>query len=70
VNLGDRRLVELRLETFNLFKPFNWGLSSTILEGATFGRIMSMTGTSRIMQFGKYGFESCNLRFRRNACAE
>jgi hypothetical protein len=35
----------------------DWGLPSTILEGATFGRITSMARTPRIMQFGtKYGF--------------
>ncbi len=39
-------------ETFNLFNTFRWGLPSTILEGATFGRITSMAGAPRIMQFG------------------
>ena len=33
-------------ETFNLFNTFNWGLPSTILEGATFGRITTMDGDS------------------------
>jgi hypothetical protein len=42
---------------FNLFNTFNWGNPVTNFNSGTFGRITSMTGTPRIMQFGvKYGF--------------
>ena len=66
IRFGESRSVELRVETFNLFNTFNWGLP-VLAQGAdrthhnfnagTFGRIQSMAGTPRIMQFGvKYGF--------------
>ena len=49
--------VELRLETFNLTNNFNWGDPATNINLGTFGRITTMAGTPRIMQFGiKYGF--------------
>jgi hypothetical protein len=54
---ATRRTLELRLEAFNLFNTFNWGNANTRLDNATFGRITTMTGSPRIMQFGvKYGF--------------
>jgi hypothetical protein len=49
--------VELRLEAFNLLNNFNWGNPGTNLNLATFGRIQSISGEPRILQFGvKYGF--------------
>jgi hypothetical protein len=54
------------VETFNLLNTFNWG-PPVLSQGAdrthhnfnagTFGRIISMAGAPRIMQFGlKFGF--------------
>jgi hypothetical protein len=49
--------LELRIETFNLLNNINWGNPVTNLRAANFGRIQTMTGDPRIMQFGvKYGF--------------
>ena len=49
--------LELRVEAFNLFDTFNWGLPQTRLRSRTFGRITRQEGNPRIMQFGiKYGF--------------
>jgi hypothetical protein len=57
VSLASTREIELRLEVFNLFNTFNWGLPKTNFASGTFGRISSMTGDPRIMQFGiEYGF--------------
>ena len=57
VSLAATRTVELRLEVFNLFNTFNWGLPNANFASGTFGRITTMTGDPRIMQFGiKYGF--------------
>jgi hypothetical protein len=57
VPLGASRTVQLRIEVFNLLNTFNLGLPETVLDLATFGRITTMTGNPRIMQFGiKYGF--------------
>ena len=57
VSLADTRTIELRLEVFNLFNTFNWGLPNANFASGTFGRITTMTGDPRIMQFGvKYGF--------------
>ncbi len=60
------RSLELRVETFNLFNTLNWGpptLSQggdrtlTNFSSGAFGRITSIEGTLRIMQFGvRYGF--------------
>jgi len=53
---GSQR-VELRVETFNLFNTFNWGNPITALNSGNFGRIQTMAGDPRIIQFGvKYGF--------------
>jgi len=57
VSLAATRTIELRLEVFNLFNTFNWGLPNVNFGSGTFGRITTMTGDPRIMQFGiKYGF--------------
>jgi hypothetical protein len=63
VSFSATRSVELRVETFNLFNTFNWGApisggrTDTNFNSGAFGRITSMAGTPRIMQFGvKYGF--------------
>jgi hypothetical protein len=57
VSLAATRTIELRLEVFNLFNTFNWGLPNANFGSGTFGRITTMTGDPRIMQFGiKYGF--------------
>jgi carboxypeptidase family protein len=57
VALGPSRVFELRLETFNFLNTFNWGNPVTNFNSGTFGRITSITGAPRIMQFGiKYGF--------------
>ena len=54
--VGMQRL-ELRLETFNLFNTFNWGVPITNFNSATFGRITTQAGAPRILQFGlKYDF--------------
>jgi len=68
VPFGASRTLELRVETFNLFNTFNWGspiagpvqngrLTDTNFSSPNFGRVTSMAGSPRIMQFGlKYGF--------------
>jgi hypothetical protein len=66
ISFGASRSLELRVETFNLFNTFNWGpptlsqggdRTHTNFNSGAFGRITSMEGTPRIMQFGvKYGF--------------
>jgi carboxypeptidase family protein len=65
LTFGTGRTLELRAEAFNLLNTFNWGppgLANSdrthiaFVSGA-FGRITTMAGTPRIMQFGiKYGF--------------
>ncbi len=64
VDLAVSRLVpfashrlELRVEAFNLFNTFNWGNPAVNFNAGTFGRITTMAGAPRIMQFGvKYDF--------------
>ena len=64
VPAGEGRTLELRLEAFNLFDTFNWGApvvdgtrTNANFNSGAFGRILSMAGTPRILQFGvKYGF--------------
>jgi len=57
VSIASQQNLELRLEVFNLFNNFNWGLPNTNLDAGTFGRITTQSGDPRIVQFGvKYGF--------------
>ena len=57
VPVGGDRSLEFRVESFNLLNTFNWGNPVTNFNSGAFGRITSMTGAPRIMQFGiKYGF--------------
>ena len=67
MSFGSGQNIELRLEAFNLFNNFNWGNPGTTsanpiatmvnFTAGNFGRITSIVGTPRIMQFGvKYGF--------------
>ena len=56
-SLGGTRPVELRVEAFNLFNTFNWDVPEVNFGSSAFGRITSMAGTPRIMQFGvRYAF--------------
>jgi hypothetical protein len=56
ISVATQRL-ELRLEVFNLFNTFNWGLPGTNFNAANFGRITDQEGDPRILQFGvKYDF--------------
>jgi hypothetical protein len=57
VTVADRKTVELRAEVFNLLNNFNWGNPASSFDSANFGRITSLSGSPRIMQFGiKFGF--------------
>jgi hypothetical protein len=57
ISLGAARVLELRLETFNLLNHFNWGNPTVNFDAANFGRIQTQAGSPRVMQFGvKYGF--------------
>ena len=57
VSVGGARNMEFRVEAFNLFNTLNLGNPVTNFNSGSFGRITSMTGAPRIMQFGvKYGF--------------
>lgn len=57
VRFGTAQSVEVRLEAFNLLNHFNWGNPGTNFNAATFGRIQTISGDPRIIQFGiKYGF--------------
>lgn len=57
VTFGGARTLELRTEIFNLTNNFNWGVPTTNFTSGNFGRILSMAGTPRILQFGvKFGF--------------
>ena len=56
IQMGTRR-VELRVESFNVLNHFNWGNPVTNFNSGQFGRITTLAGTMRIMQFGvKYDF--------------
>jgi len=60
------RMLELRIEAFNLFNTFNWGDPGTEetsggfianFNSGQFGRITTQAGTPRIIQLGvKYAF--------------
>jgi len=64
IRFGGVRSLELRVETFNLLNTINWHTpysqadrTHVTLTSGAFGRITSMEGSPRIMQFGvKYGF--------------
>jgi hypothetical protein len=58
VSLGANHRVALRVQAFNLFNPFNWDVpDGNFGSPASFGRITSMAGTPRILQFGvRYTF--------------
>jgi hypothetical protein len=56
IPFGTQNL-EVRIEAFNVLNHFNWGNPGTNFNAATFGRIQSLAGEPRIMQFGvKYAF--------------
>jgi hypothetical protein len=66
IGLSSTQNLELRLETFNLFNTFNWGVPGTELtaggwqgnfNAGTFGRTTTQAGAPRIIQLGfKYAF--------------
>jgi hypothetical protein len=57
IPLRGAQTIELRVEAFNVFNTFNWGIPETRLRSGNFGKITSQNGDPRIMQFGiKYGF--------------
>ena len=57
VSIASQQNLELRVEVFNLFNNFNWGIPNTNLDAGTFGRITTQIGDPRIVQLGvKYGF--------------
>ena len=57
ISLGASRVLELRVETFNLLNHFNWGNPTVNRDAANFGRIQTQSGSPRVLQFGvKYGF--------------
>ena len=57
VSLGASRRVALRVEAFNLFNTFNWNVPDVNFISPAFGRITSMAGTPRVIQFGvRYSF--------------
>jgi hypothetical protein len=66
LSLVSTQNLELRLEAFNLFNTFNWGIPGTELtaggwqanlNSGTFGRITTQAGAPRIIQLGiKYAF--------------
>jgi hypothetical protein len=57
IGLAAAQRIELRLEAFNLFNRFNWGLPVVNFNSGQFGRITTQAGAPRILQFGiKYDF--------------
>jgi hypothetical protein len=66
IGLLSTQSLELRLEAFNLFNTFNWGIPGTELtaggwqanfNAGTFGRVTQQEGSPRIIQLGfKYTF--------------
>jgi hypothetical protein len=57
VPLASTHNIEFRVEVFNLLNNFNWGNPNLNFNAGTFGRITTLGGDPRIMQFGvKYAF--------------
>jgi hypothetical protein len=57
VSVGATHRVELRVEAFNLLNTFNRDVPDVNLSSPSFGRITSMAGTPRSLQFGaRYTF--------------
>jgi hypothetical protein len=57
LRLHQAQTLELRVEAFNLFNNFNWGIPVVNFNSGTFGRITTQEGDPRILQFAvKYGF--------------
>jgi hypothetical protein len=57
VPFASTQNLEFRVEVFNLLNNFNWGNPNVNFSAGTFGRITTLAGDPRIMQFGvKYGF--------------
>ena len=57
LSLAETRNVEFRVEAFNLLNNFNWGNPVSNYDQATFGKIQSIAGSPRIMQFAvKFAF--------------
>jgi hypothetical protein len=55
--LTSTQNIEFRVEVFNMLNNFNWGDPNVNFSSGQFGRITTMTGEPRILQFGiKYGF--------------
>jgi hypothetical protein len=57
VSLGATQRVAFRIEAFNLFNTLNWNSPVANFGAPAFGRITSIAGTPRILQFGiRYTF--------------
>jgi len=57
VPVASTHSLELRVEVFNLLNNFNWGNPNLNFTAGTFGRITTMAGDPRIIQFGvKFAF--------------
>jgi hypothetical protein len=57
VPIASTHNLEFRVEVFNLLNNFNWGTPEVNFSSGQFGRITTLAGDPRIMQFGiKYGF--------------
>jgi hypothetical protein len=57
VSIGGSRVVELRLEAFNVFNTYNWDVPETNYSSSSFGRITSLASLPRVLQFGiRYTF--------------
>jgi hypothetical protein len=57
VSLSATHRVELRVEAFNLLNTHNWDVPDVNFSSPAFGRITSMAGTPRVLQFGvRYTF--------------
>ena len=57
VSLGATGRVAFRIDAFNLFNTVNWNSPEVNFTSPTFGRITSIAGTPRILQFGiRYSF--------------